>query len=235
MPSPPTAWLTTVLLVLLLTTTCTAFTPLSTSSLKSLLLPTDADFDISTGALLSPILIPRVPGTPGSLKVLTHFHNFFTSSLPGWHLSTQNSTATTPTSKGKKVPFVNFMATRDPPWTTPGDVGRLVLVAHYDSKLTPEGFIGATDSAVPCAVLLHTAKVIDGALERKWKAMQEKNDYMAMEEERGVMILFLDGEEAFENWTDEDSLYGARYILHFSSTHTHLKLGPFTVLISVCV
>ena len=118
---------------------------------------------------------------------------------------------------------MNFMATRDPPWTTPGDVGRLVLVAHYDSKLTPEGFIGATDSAVPCAVLLHTAKVIDGALERKWKAMQEKNDYMAMEEERGVMILFLDGEEAFENWTDEDSLYGARYILHFSSTYTHLN------------
>jgi len=34
-----------------------------------------------------------------------------------------------------------------------------VLAAHYDSKLTPEGFLGATDSAVPCAMLLGKHKL----------------------------------------------------------------------------
>ena len=28
----------------------------------------------------------------------------------------------------------------------------------------------------------------------------------------GVQIVFLDGEEAFEVWSDSDSLYGARYV-----------------------
>ena len=31
---------------------------------------------------------------------------------------------------------------------------RLVVSAHYDSKINPEGFIGAIDSAAPCAMLL---------------------------------------------------------------------------------
>jgi hypothetical protein len=31
---------------------------------------------------------------------------------------------------------------------------RLVLGAHYDSKITPTGFLGATDSAVPCSMML---------------------------------------------------------------------------------
>jgi len=98
-------------------------------------------------------------------------------------------------------------------------VGRLVLVAHYDSKSTPEGFIGATDSAVPCAVLMHAAQAIDEALTRKWEDMRVKGlagdglgDGDGHEDAyRGVMILFLDGEEAFHSWTNEDSLYGARY------------------------
>jgi glutaminyl-peptide cyclotransferase len=31
-----------------------------------------------------------------------------------------------------------------------------------------------------------------------------------LEEEKGIQILFLDGEEAFVSWTHTDSLYGAR-------------------------
>jgi len=89
-------------------------------------------------------------------------------------------------------------------------VGRLVLVAHYDSKVTPKGFIGATDSAAPCAIILQVARSIDAALTRRWKKLKEEGDEMAMEEERGVMVLFLDGEEAWQSWTDTDSLYGAR-------------------------
>lgn len=188
-----------------------AFSPLPAAVLQQLPKATDGDFDIAKGAILAPILIPRVPGTAGSLKVLRHFQSFFASQLPDWKLATQNSSQTTPLSHGKKIPFVNFMATKDPPWATPGDVGRLTLVAHYDSKLTPKGFIGATDSAAPCAVILHAARAIDKALDRKWAKLKAAGDDIAMAEERGVMVLFLDGEEAWERWTDTDSLYGARY------------------------
>ena len=105
---------------------------------------------------------------------------------------------------------MNIIVTRDPPWTQPGDVGRLALVAHYDSKLTPAGFIGATDSAAPCAMIMHAARSLDEALTKKWEAMQADGS-SALEEVVGVQILFLDGEEAFVSWTDSDSLYGARY------------------------
>lgn len=41
---------------------------------------------------------------------------------------------------------------------------KLALVAHYDSKLVPPKngryFLGATDSAVPCAMLLDLAKTL---------------------------------------------------------------------------
>lgn len=34
------------------------------------------------------------------------------------------------------------------------------LACHYDSKVHPDGFIGATDSAVPCALLMDIAQQI---------------------------------------------------------------------------
>lgn len=186
-----------------------AYTTLSDSTLSSLPYP-GKDFDIHKGSLLAPILIPRVPGTPGSDKVLKHFVDFFSKKLPEWTLTWQNSTSTTPTSGREQVPFRNLIATRDPPWLTrEGESGRLALVAHFDSKLTPKGFIGATDSAAPCAMLLHVARSIDAALTAKWEAMQESAD-VDMEEAKGVQIILLDGEEAFKIWTDDDSLYGAR-------------------------
>lgn len=185
-----------------------AFTPLSDETLRNL--PSAGpDFDIHDGSILAPILIPRVPGTPGSLAVQQHFANWFGAHLPKWTIEFQNSTATTPATGDTQVPFVNFIITRDPPWAKAGDVGRLALVAHYDSKLTPPGFIGATDSAAPCAIIMHAARSVDEALTKKWAAM-EADGSNVLEEETGVQILFLDGEEAFLEWTNNDSLYGAR-------------------------
>ncbi|KAI5852474.1 peptidase M28 [Morchella snyderi] len=217
-------------ILLTIASLASAWKDLSDNSLNFLPNPSNADFDINTGKLLSPILIPRVPGTAGSLKVLNHFHNFFTSELPSWTLATQNSSSVTPTSNGKEIPFVNFMATRDPPWAQSGDVGRLVLVAHYDSKLTPKDFIGATDSAVPCALLLHIAQSIDAALTRKWADLEAKgetgdgldDDDIAR---KGIMLLFLDGEEAFHNWSDDDSLYGARSLAETWEASHHPALS----------
>lgn len=190
-----------------------AYTTLSNPSLEALPSPGD-DFDIHNGDILAPILRPRVPGTAGSNEVLLHFVTFFEDNLPEWKLQFQNSTSTTPVSDGEEVPFVNLIATRDPPWIhQEGEVGRLALVAHYDSKMEPEGFIGATDSAAPCAMLLHAARSIDAALTNKWENMAknvEGSGFDGMEEHKGVQVLLLDGEEAFKIWTSEDSLYGAR-------------------------
>ena len=187
-----------------------AYTQLSDASLRNI--PSgQSDFDVDHGALLSPILIPRVPGTPGSAKVQAHFVDFFTKELPKWTVERHNSTSQTPATGDQEVPFTSLIFRRDPPWATPGDVSRLTLAAHYDTLYRPEGFIGAIDSAAPCAMLMHVARSVDEALTKKWDAMRGSGEAgSGLEEEKGVQILFLDGEEAFVQWTATDSLYGAR-------------------------
>jgi glutaminyl-peptide cyclotransferase len=203
-------WPPILFLVLLLTGIINAYATLSDDSLKQIPPPQRDDFNIHTGHILAPILIPRVPGTPGSTKVLNHFVDFFQTSLPDWTISFQNSTSKTPTHGDDDVPFVNFIATRDPPGSRPGNVGHLTLVAHYDSKYKPDGFIGAIDSAAPCAMIMHAVKAIDSALTKKWSTLQSDDFDPDFEEQKGIQVLFLDGEEAFQTWTATDSIYGAR-------------------------
>ncbi|XP_065715545.1 glutaminyl-peptide cyclotransferase-like protein isoform X5 [Patagioenas fasciata] len=62
-------------------------------------------------------------------------------------------------------------------------------------------FVGATDSAVPCALLLELAAALDGPLR------QSKDKARVT-----LQLLFLDGEEAFGAWSAADSLYGARHL-----------------------
>ena len=204
-----------------------AYTSLSEDSLLSLPAPAH-DFDINDGSILAPILRPRVPGTEGSQAVLFHFVNYFAANLPRWKLTFQNSSSTTPVSGGAQVPFTNLIATRDPPWVDhEGEVGRLALVAHYDSKLTPDGFIGATDSAAPCAMLLHAARSIDQALTKKWEAEGAAgND--GLDVHKGVQIILLDGEEAFQTWTSTDSLYGARALAEEWDETPHPAMSTYS-------
>lgn len=196
-----------------------AYTPLSTPFLKSLPSPSTDDYDPTNGTLLAPLLIPRVPGTPGQKAAQEHLASFFAAHLPHWELLWQNSTSTTPATGDRDVPFANLIARREPPWTRrrgPGAASYLTLVAHYDSKREPEGFVGATDSAAPCAILLDVARTVDGFLHKLWtedggrdeKGKGAEEEWLQRDE--GVQILFLDGEEAFVRWTDTDSLYGSR-------------------------
>lgn len=203
-----------------------AYSSLSDETLKAIPAPGD-DFNTESGKLLAPILRPRVPGSPGSTAVLNHFVGFFRTTLPDWQLSFQNSTSKTPATGNNDIPFVNLIASRDPPWTKPGDVGRLTLVAHYDSKLSPEGFIGATDSAAPCAILLHAARSIDKALTKRWATLQAKAAERGVKDNRGIQIIFLDGEEAFETWTHEDSLYGARSLAAEWESTPHAAMSTY--------
>ena len=211
--------------------TVTAYTEVSDDTLKAIPRP-GADFNITEGKLLAPILQTRVPGSPGSTAVLNHFANFFKNDLPQWQVTYQNSTSKTPVTGNRDVPFVNLIATRDPPWTQAGEVGYLTLVAHYDSKMTPEGFIGATDSAAPCAMLMHAARSLDGALTKKWAAMNhvgiKEEDYdLGIEEHKGLQIILLDGEEAFDTWTNQDSIYGAKSLAANMEATYHPALSTY--------
>jgi glutaminyl-peptide cyclotransferase len=187
-----------------------AYKPLSDGFLRAIPSPGE-DIEWRDGSLLAPLLFPRVPGTPGQAKAQHHFVKYFQDHLPKWSMEWQNSTSRTPISGGAELPFANLIFKREPPWVKPGQANLLTLVAHYDSKYHPEGFIGAIDSAAPCAMLMYVAGVIDGYVQRMYDEMQDLNEGGTVEMDMGVQILFLDGEEAFDEWTEEDSLYGARY------------------------
>ena len=75
------------------------------------------------------------------------------------------------------------------------------MAAHYDTKISPEGFLGATDSAVPCAMLLHLARLLDSLLPAP-----------ELVPELSLTLVFFDGEEAFRSWSSTDSLYGSRHL-----------------------
>ena len=58
--------------------------------------------------------------------------------------------------------FVNIIARQNPSATR-----HLTLACHYDSKMIPGiKFIGATDSAVPCAIMIDVAGLLSQSISR---------------------------------------------------------------------
>ncbi len=70
----------------------------------------------------------------------------------------------------------------------------LVVGGHYDT-LWRDGFVGANDGGSSAALLLELARVL----------RQQGPQRM------GVWLVFFDGEEAVEEWSERDSLYGSRW------------------------
>ncbi len=72
---------------------------------------------------------------------------------------------TTDTVLGAKS-FTNVIATLDP-----AAPRKLVLACHYDSKYMPNFvFVAATDSAVPCAMMLDVARLMNDMLQNNRSA-----------------------------------------------------------------
>ncbi|KAF7266548.1 hypothetical protein GWI33_020057 [Rhynchophorus ferrugineus] len=139
------------------------------------------------------ILVPRVVGTDGHEKVF----KYIASELKklDWTVEVDEFADDTP-NFGRLV-FKNIVGTLNPKADR-----YLVLACHYDSKyFQNEVFLGATDSAVPCAMMLNIAKV----LKKEFESIKNNTDI-------SLMLLFFDGEEAFENWGPKDSIYGARHL-----------------------
>ncbi|XP_071276975.1 glutaminyl-peptide cyclotransferase-like protein isoform X3 [Agelaius tricolor] len=134
------------------------------------------------GSLLRPLLHERVPGGPGSRHAREHILSHLRSLRARWHLELDTFVAATP--RGQ-VTFSSVVAT-----AAPAAARRLALACHYDTKVlspgpgspgpgspgqgapghgspgpgSPEPFVGATDAAVPCALLLELASALDGHL-----------------------------------------------------------------------
>lgn len=138
--------------------------------------------------------------------------------LPRQHVEKDAFDADTPL--GPK-PMTNLVFTHDP--SAPR---RFVLSAHLDSKYFPthpaDQFVGATDSAAPCAMLLDLATALTPWLDARKRRVEEAGG----EEGRTgqgetLQIIFFDGEEAFQDWTATDSIYGARHLVEkWSETET---------------
>ena len=94
-----------------------------------------------------------------------------------WDVEVDTFTTTTIYPYNEQVTFHNIIATQDR-----NKPRLLTLACHYDSKRFPEGFIGATDSAVPCAIILHVALALDKLLKQ-----QEDTDI-------SLQVVMFDGE-----------------------------------------
>ena len=109
----------------------------------------------------------------------------------GWQVTRQGFTDETP--RGK-VRFVNLIAR----FSGDGNAAApsFLLCSHYDTKLFDAiRFVGANDGGSSTGLLLELARVIGG------------RPNMA----RKIELVFFDGEEAYENFSETDGLYGSRY------------------------
>lgn len=145
-------------------------------------------------SLLIPFNITRVPGSSGSEKVQEFITKHFKTLQSDWLIEplqfAENS-----------INFTNLVFTLGKNASS-----YLMLAAHYDSKKSPAGFIGGTDSAASCAILMYISEFLD-SLETGINVGLEESFWQGS---KGLKIVFFDGEEALNQWTSEDSIYGAR-------------------------
>ncbi|XP_075352187.1 glutaminyl-peptide cyclotransferase [Mycteria americana] len=151
---------------------------------------------------LRPILIERYSGSPGNYIVRQHIKRRLQRLQAGWEI--EEDTFQTYTPYGYQT-FSNIISTLDP-----SAKRHLVLACHYDSKFFGQQwqervFVGATDSAVPCAMILELARALDNKLQLIKTSSMSRPDL-------SLQLIFFDGEEAFVRWSSSDSLYGSQHL-----------------------
>jgi glutaminyl-peptide cyclotransferase len=108
----------------------------------------------------------------------------------GWHVTRQAFTDETP--RGK-VQFVNLIAQ----FPAQGNAAPVFLLcSHYDTKMFDAiQFVGANDGGSSTGLVLELARVIG------------QHPSLATK----VELVFFDGEEAYDRFSETDGLYGSRY------------------------
>jgi glutaminyl-peptide cyclotransferase len=165
------------------------------------------------GALLKPLLVPRTVGSESHQNIQEFIRQHFQAL--GWHFETDRFQSETVI--GKKE-FTNLIATANP-----NAKQRIILSAHYDSKIDfmddwrkVTNFVGATDSAWSCALLLELAA-----------SLPRGSDNLT------IQMVFFDGEESFLSWSRSDSLYGAKHLaqLWSNSVQSYQRLANIKYMI----
>ncbi|KAG2100209.1 uncharacterized protein F5147DRAFT_710991 [Suillus discolor] len=185
------------------------FIQLTSEQILALATATDPVANVDTNnptSHLSKILIPRAVGSEN----ITLVREYIVSTLKAldWHVEEDTFADNTPYGIQS---FTNIIATKDPTASR-----RVILSAHYDSKFFPNypdnQFVGATDSAAPCAMMLDLAETLNPFLDQRKQRLEEGYDDDEDVADTTLQLVFFDGEEAFKDWTDTDSVYGARHL-----------------------
>ncbi len=129
---------------------------------------------------------PRPPGS----EALEKCRSYLIRQLEGFGYQVERDAFEAQTPYGPKR-MVNLIARMGH-----GDRPAIALASHYDTKLM-EGkhFVGANDGGSSTGLLLELARVL--------ATRKDKLDYW---------FVFLDGEEAFIEWSTLDSTYGSRHL-----------------------
>ncbi|HWY51981.1 MAG TPA: M28 family peptidase [Chthoniobacterales bacterium] len=131
---------------------------------------------------------PRTPESEAIVKSRAYIKQELKSS--GWSVTEQAFTDNTP--RGQ-VRFVNLIA-RFGTATKATDL--FLLCSHYDTKTFDAfRFVGANDGGSSNGLLLELARVL-----AKQPRLAER-----------IELVFFDGEEAFENFSNTDGIYGSRH------------------------
>ena len=143
---------------------------------------------------------PRPPGSPGHKKIEAYLR----AKLRMDHLQEDSFSASTPAGA---IPMRNFIAQ-----FSGAKDGIIVLAGHYDTRNTPKDFVGANDGGSSTAILLAIADQLRG---------KKRQGY-------SVWLVWLDGEEALQQWSATDSVYGSRHLAEkWRGDGTAAKLKAF--------
>jgi glutaminyl-peptide cyclotransferase len=136
---------------------------------------------------------PRWPTGPGHVKA----EEFLRHHFQGQQDQLEEDTFTADTPIGA-VPMCNFIVRF--PGTKPGVI---VLGTHYETNypLRNINFVGANDGASTTGLLM----TIGDRLHEETVHGKKLDGY-------SVWLVFFDGEEAIQSWSDTDSTYGSRHL-----------------------
>jgi glutaminyl-peptide cyclotransferase len=148
----------------------------------------------------------RWVGSPGHLKAEEFIKSHFAPEAAKGNVETDSFTASTPAGQlAMRNYIVRFPGKKD---------GVIVLASHYETNypLKDINFVGANDGGATTALLI------------------EIGTYLRAHPPEGysIWLLFDDGEEAIQSWSNSDSLYGTRHLAaKWSQDGTLSKIKAF--------
>ena len=149
----------------------------------------------------------RPPGSPA----LERAREYIAAQLgtAGVELRRDPFTATTPVGP---IPMVNMVGVLS------GASSNVVIIAgHYDTaRLKGIAFVGANDGGSSAAELLELARVLS-----------KRRHFLTYQ------LVFFDGEEALEQWSQTDSLYGSRHLAEELATAGRLAQVRALILVDM--